>query len=326
MHQGDFIMPGNDSSYMWQGFIPQNENPHIINPINGFIESANQRPVDSAYPYFIPGNYIAARGIRLSKKLEQMQNITPADMMSLQNDYYNSVAAAAVPLFLKYIDEGRLNERESNYLTEIKKWDFNATADSKATTIYQAWIDSLKNVIWNDEFSRINGPYVKPDEQTLVEALLRDSAFKFIDDITTPVKETINEQITKAFHLASNSLMIEENTDGLIWWKHKHASVLHILSTIKPFARQGLHVGGWNPTVNAITETHGPSWRMVVQLSSPTEAYGIYPGGESGNPGSKFYDNFVDDWASGKYYPLWMMKESEADDKRIIGKLTITNS
>jgi penicillin amidase len=65
---------------------------------------------------------------------------------------------------------------------------------------------------------------------------------------------------------------------------------------------------------------------MIVHLTSPTEAYGIYPGGQSGNPGSKFYDNMVDDWAAGKYYSLWMMNEAEATDKRIIGRLLFTNS
>jgi penicillin amidase len=65
---------------------------------------------------------------------------------------------------------------------------------------------------------------------------------------------------------------------------------------------------------------------MIVQLSTPTEAYGVYPGGQSGNPGSKYYDNFIDDWAAGKYYTLWMMKETEGKDKRIIGTLTFTNS
>ena len=30
--QGLYIMPGSDSSYMWQGFIPQPENPHAKNP------------------------------------------------------------------------------------------------------------------------------------------------------------------------------------------------------------------------------------------------------------------------------------------------------
>lgn len=325
--QGLYLMPGEDSSYQWQGFIPQPENPHIINPASGFIESANQRPVDSTYPYFIPGNYIAARGISITNRLQQMQQITPDDMKRLQTDYYSPTAADAVPLFLKYLDETSLNEKESGYLNEVKKWDFYARPDSKATTIYQAWMDSLENVVWNDEFSKVKQARVSPDEQTLLEALLKDSAFRFVDDINTPQVETLQQQMTKAFQLAAKGLADEEAKDGLLWWKHKNSSVYHLLKTaVLPFARTGLHVGGWSNTINAITHDHGPSWRMIVHLTADTEAYGVYPGGQSGNPGSKYYDNFVDDWANGKYYTLWMMKQNEANDKRIIGKLTFTNS
>jgi penicillin G amidase len=325
--QGLYLMPGEDSSYMWQAYIPQNENPHILNPASGYIQSANQRPVDSAYPYFIPGNYISGRGITLVNRLEQMQQITPDDMKRLQLDYYSSAAADIVPLLLKYIDVASLDEKERTYLAQVKNWDFITTPDSKATTIYQAWIDSLENVVWNDEFARVQMASVRPDEQTLIEALLKDSAFKFIDDITTPQTETINQQITKAFQLASKGLAGEETKDELLWWKRKDVSIYHLLKTsVLPFARTGLHVGGWSNTINAITHDHGPSWRMIVHLTNNTEAYGIYPGGQSGNPGSKFYDNFVNDWANGKYYTLWMMKETEANDKRIIGKLSFTNS
>jgi penicillin amidase len=255
-----------------------------------------------------------------------MENITPQDMMKLQNDYYSSTAAAAVPLFLKNMDASALSPKERAYLNEIRHWNFCATPDSKATTIYQAWFDTLKNVIWGDEFSRIKGPQVRPDEQTLLEALLRDSTFRFIDDINTPEKETLGQQITRAFKLAAKDLEAEEKRNALIWWKHKNASVLHILSTLLPFARQDLQVGGWNNTINAITKTHGPSWRMIVQLSTPTEAYGVFPGGESGNPGSKYYDNFIDSWTNGKYYKLWLMKEDEFADKHIIGKISFNKA
>ncbi|MGZ3837999.1 MAG: penicillin acylase family protein [Flavisolibacter sp.] len=324
--QGLYLMPGEDSSYQWQGFIPQEENPHLLNPPEGFLQSANQRPVDSTYPYFIPGNYIAARGIRIAQRLGQMQQITPDDMKQLQTDYFNPDAADIMPLLLKNIDAASLNGQEREYLAEVKDWDFYARPDSRATTIFQAWMDSLKNVIWDDEFSRVKGPLVLPDERTLVEALLKDSAFKFVDNIHTSTVETLDHQVTLAFKVAARGLAEEEKKDGLTWWKHKNTSLYHLLKTVLPFARTGLPVGGGSPTINAITHDHGPSWRMIIQLSSPTEAYGIYPGGQSGNPGSQYYDNFVDDWSAGKYYTLWMMKESESRDKRVRGRLSFSHS
>ena len=60
-----------------------------------------------------------------------------------------------------------------------------------------------------------------------------------------------------------------------------------------------------------------PSWRMIVQLTTPTEAYGVYPGGQSGNPGSRFYDDYVDNWVAGKYNKLWIMGEGDRTDKNI---------
>jgi penicillin amidase len=53
-------------------------------------------------------------------------------------------------------------------------------------------------------------------------------------------------------------------------------------------------------------------------LSQNTEAYGVYPGGQNGNPGSKFYDDFVNAWSTGQYYSLWMMKKTETEDKRVM--------
>ena len=109
------------------------------------------------------------------------------------------------------------------------------------------------------------------------------------------------------------------------WTKFKNPTVYHLLKeSLLPFARRGLNVGGNGNIINAVTHSHGPSWRMIVQLTTPTEAYGVYPGGQSGNPGSKYYDNFIDQWAAGKYYSLWMMTKSEEKDARVKWKMSFS--
>lgn len=317
--QGLYTMPGTDSSFEWQGFIPKNESPHALNPARGFLESANQRPVDATYPYFIPGSYMTPRGIAIEHYLSTMNGITPQDMMALQNNYFNVTAQDIVPLFLKYVDESRLNASAKKYLDELKGWDYFATATSKGQTIYQTWFDSLKVALWYDELGQVKVAAPVPDEQTTIELLIRDSTtLSYIDNINTPEKETLADILVSSLNKAADNLSAKEKEGKLEWAAFKNPTVYHLLRTaLMPFARTGLKVGGANNIINAIKHSHGPSWRMIAQMGAQTEAYGVYPGGQSGNPGSRFYDNFIDTWAKGEYYTLWVMKAAETTDKKV---------
>lgn len=319
--QGTYLMPGEDSSYMWQGYIPQPENPHVLNPERGFVSSANQRATDTAYHYYVPGDFAVYRGWRINEQLNNMQQVTPADMMHLQNDNYNSMAAIVRPALLKHIDESRLNTDEIRLLGFVKSWSLENNPTEKAPAIFETWMDSLLDKTWKDEFTRVKDPLM-PDKATLVDFLLKDSAYSFFDDITTPEKETINDIVTAAFKLASRDLLRKEKENKLGWSDFKNTTIYHLLKTsAMPFAKQGIVNGGGAEIVNATRHSNGPSWRMIVQLSNPTEAYGVYPGGQSGNPGSKYYDSFINSWAKGEYYSLWVMNKTETKDRRVQGTL-----
>ncbi len=319
--QGLYVMPGEDSSYMWQGFIPASQNPHVINPAQGYIQSANQRPADSLYPYFIPGNYFTPRGVSIDTQLAQLRNATVRDMMRLQADDKDYFAAMAVPLLLRHTQPNGLNVMERRLLTAVSRWDYRAAAQSEAPTIFQAWWSALDTLIWADDFAQIKEGWSFPDDQTLLERLLQDTAFRFIDDIATPRKETLEQQVTAALRKAASSM--QADNDDLEWWRVKNTSIYHLLRTaVTPFARTGLKTGGWKTALNAQSATHGPSWRMIVHLTPETEAYGVYPGGQSGNPGSRFYDQFVDAWAAAKYYRLWVMKRDDVANPRIAWTLS----
>ncbi|HVZ56388.1 MAG TPA: penicillin acylase family protein [Chitinophagaceae bacterium] len=314
--QGQLLMPGYDSSYAWQGYIPGEENPHVINPDRGFIESANQRPVDSSYPYFIPGEYLTARGVSISTRLAAMNQITVDDMKKLQNDYFNVTAEDARPALLKYVREAELGPAARKYLGVFREWDLQAGPNETGQTVFQSWWDTLKRVVYRDELEKAGPNPAWPDDQTLLEAMLRDSAYVFTDNINTAKKESWSDDITMALQKAAPELMSEEAAGKLTWVKHKDSHIYHLLKSILPFA-EAIPVGGWGNVINATTKSHGPSWRMIVHLNVLTEAYGVYPGGQSGNPGSRYYDDFVDTWARGQYYTLWMMKRSDATDKRV---------
>ena len=321
--QGDFIMPGTDSSYMWQGIIPADEIPFQFNPLRGFVSSANQKPADSAYPYYLGRDYPPYRGFIINRKLTAMDNITPQDMMAMQTNNYDVFAEMARPVFLKNIKEALLDDDEKKYLYILKTWDCNNEVNSTGPTVFKVLWQSFYSQVYDDEFSKAPAVIMHPFESSLLDGILRDSNYKFLDNIETTQKETLADDVTAAFKIAAVQLKKIEIEGRLAWATYKATRVNH-LTKLEPFSRLNLPVGGGTNCINATKENHGPSWRMVVSLTAQTEAYGVYPGGQSGNPGSQFYDNFIDQWAAGKYYPLWMMKAGQENDIRVKWKMSFS--
>ncbi len=314
--QGDFIMPGTDSSYLWQGMIPQSEVPYQYNPERGFVSSANQKPVEETYPYYLGRVYPLYRGYEINKRLNAMSNITADSMKQLQTDNYNCFAAMAMPFVIKNMKESELSADEKKYFEILKTWNLRNDIGSNGATVFINFWKEFENLVFADEYAKAADNVERPLESTLLEAVLKDSAWKFLDNITTPQTETLADDVTAAFKKAAVNIKLAEAGGKLAWEKFKATHIDH-LAKLPAFSRSNLPIGGGTHIINATKETHGPSWRMVVELTQKTNAYGVYPGGQSGNPGSKYYDNFIDNWAAGKYYSLWVMNKGEEKDAHV---------
>jgi penicillin amidase len=247
--------------------------------------------------------------------------------MALQNDNYNVFAEEARPILLQFVDKSALTKDEKKYLGMVETWNLINDPNEKGPVCFIAWWDSLHANVFNDDLNQSKVPLLKPEKFVLLEALEKNSAFKFVDNINTPVEETLTTQVTSALKKAAKHLAQLEKEDKIEWAKYKNTTVYHLLKTnAMAFARPGLMNGGGHGIVNASQHDHGPSWRMIVELTTPTKAFGIYPGGQDGNPGSKFYDNFVDKWTKGEYYTLWVMNDNEIKDKRVKWKMTFSSN
>ena len=313
--QGDFIMPGYDSTYLWKGIIPRSENPNMKNPSRGYVSSANQLSVDSTYPYYTGNDFPVYRGYIINRKLDAMNNITIDDMKAMQTDNYNIKAEFAKDILLK-TDQSKLSADEKKYFDIYKAWNLRNDSGEKGATVFTIWWKELEKAVWSDELDKSGLPMPWPNEATLVESLHKDSVYHFLDNINTPAKETLEDDLLAALKKATDTLKKVEANGNLKWAKFKDTKVQHLLR-LPALSRLHLPIGGGPGIINAAKEDHGPSWRMIVQLSSPIEAFGVYPGGQSGNPGSKFYNNFIDQWAGGKYYKLWFMHNGDRMDKKI---------
>ncbi len=322
--QGDFVMPGQDTSFLWQGMIPQNEVPHQYNPERGFVSSANQKPVDdNNYPYYLGRDYPPYRGYVINQRLNAMTAITPEDMMALQLDDLDAGAAMAKPFIVANMRENELSTAEKKYFDILKNWDCRDKAGTAGPTVFDLFWKNFEKGVYDDEYADAPKIILRPYWSTLVEGILKDSAYKFVDNIKTTQIETLADAVTAAFKKAAVALQKIEAAGKLNWETYQATGVNH-LAKIAPFSRTNLPVGGGGRAVNATKKDHGPSWRMVISLTAKTEAYGVYPGGQSGNPGSRYYDNFIDQWAAGKYYSLWMMTKEQTGDKRVLAKMSFT--
>jgi penicillin amidase len=79
------------------------------------------------------------------------------------------------------------------------------------------------------------------------------------------------------------------------------ANINHLLR-LPALSVRNIPVQGGTATLNPFpaSGTHGPSWRMVVELGDEIRAWATYPGGQSGNPLSDRYRDRIPQWANGE--------------------------
>ena len=313
--QGKFIMDGSQSKNDWQSFIPQKFNAHTKNPKRGFVSSANQSPVDEDYPYFVFNDgYETYRNRVINDFFNSKATFNIQDFKNLHNNNYNLKASELMPYMLEKMDVSKLSADEKEIYNSAKAWQYNNDMTEIGPSIWSAWYGILYDMVW-DEFNVDDTALDTPFTYQTIYLLKTKGDDVFMDILDTPKKETAID----LFHLSFSKAVIKLNdwkakNGDLKWVDYKGTFVGHLLQGLPAFSRFNIPIGGGSNIVNATSENWGPSWRMIVEMTSPPTALGIYPGGQSGNPGSKYYDNFIDDWAAGKYHSLNFLQNDTATD------------
>lgn len=324
--QGKFIMDGSQPENDWQSFIPQEFNAHTKNPEQGFVSSANQSPVDESYPYFVYNDgYETYRNRVINDFFKSKETFSVQDFKDLHNNNYNLKAAELMPYMLETMDSSKLTAEEKVIFDMAKQWSYNNDMEEIGPSIWSSWWSVLNPMVW-DEFDVENTAIDPPFTYQTIYLLKNNGDDEFMDILDTPEKEMAKDLFHLSFSKAVKNLNDWKAENGdLNWVNYKGTFAGHLLQALPAFSRFDIPIGGGKNIVNATSENWGPSWRMIVEMTSPPTALGIYPGGQSGNPGSKYYDNFIDDWAAGKYHSLNFLQNDTATDA-IIGTQTLTPS
>ena len=325
--QGKFILDGTDPKSDWQGWITADQNPTVKNPPRNFVSSANQSSTDQTYPYYINWEFSSyERARRINDKLSAMKNITADSMRVMQSDSYSLFAENLLPGILDKVNLSSLNATQKEAFNLVYKWNKYFDADEIAASVFDLWSKRLFFNIWDDEFTIATVPMRYPSRDRTIELIIKEPNSKWFDNVKTPQKETLADLVNESFKYTCDSLERKYGAIGKSWeWANvKHTNVPH-LAKIPGFGSKTLLIGGAKSTINAMSESNGPSWRMVVELGKTPKGHGVFPGGQSGNPGSQFYDNMIDTWAKGELYDLYFMKSPNDPSAKIISKLKITN-
>lgn len=300
--------------YDWVGYIPYEDVPHAINPERGFLAAPNQMSVGPYYPYFILGAWWdpGSRGQRIFADLTSKPKFTAQDMMRFQADTFDWYASMALPIMISVVED-RATGIYREVLEVVKAWDYRMDKDEAAPLIWWAWFSILNDRMYRDYLLEhgIKQAYY-PSHDTTIWLMRNVNGSKWL---VPSLGEVVYSSLLEAVD------RLREKFGEEVWgwrWGDVHKLYIRHLSMLDPFSRGPYpEDGGDDVLMNApipwdvgILDSpryvgSGPSWRIVaVMYRDGPKIYGVYPGGQSGNPVYEYYDNYIELWLSYRYIEL----------------------
>ena len=320
---GDGIlpMPGWNGEYEWKGYVPFNERPHLVNPAEGFVATANNKIVSGDYPYMISHYWEPLDRItRIRQLLTTKKKLTVEDFKEMHQDIYNVLAAEMIPTMIQVI-ENRFSDQEATK-TMLSQWDFTMAKDSVGACLFEVTLRKMMDNIFKDElgeelFEEYLNTFNFPPRA--IRMMVRKGASSWFDDINTPETETMEDIIARSLIQALVELKEIIGSDMNTWtWGHIHTLTFeHVLGKKKPLDRifnlGPFPVGGSHLTINNKYYPYnnpyhanlGASARLIVDFSNINNSLHVLPTGESGHLKSPHYRDQIDLYLNGGYHPAW---------------------
>ncbi len=293
---GMLPVPG-DGRFEWQGFLPFNDLPLAFNPPEGFIATANHnilppgytRPL--AYEWAEPSRYL-----RVAEVLRSRKGWTRQEFEQLQHDALSIPARELVP---RLLEACRRAGTRGPALDLMSNWDYVMRADGAAPLLFAVWIDSLAS----RAFTQAVGDKA---------AGLRRAGVGGLDlpMLLARVRETGGDSLLSESFAAALAVVSDRwGADPGRWkWGDVHtASFRHPLA--RAFDLPDVKRSGHGTTVFLtaganLRQSHGASFREVLDLADWDNSVATSVPGQSGQPGSPFYGNLLPLWERGEYFPL----------------------
>lgn len=342
------VFDGTNTENDWQGYVPVEEIPVVLNPKENFITSANNKILKD-FKYHISNLWEPSSRIdRIYELLNSKEKHSAEDFKKYQMDITSPYAKLITSHIVKAFEGIKINDNNLKTAIELlSEWDFNLNKQSQTPSIYVVTLKYLLHNIYYDElgddlFNRFvflaNVPF-----RSLLQVLDKPESLIF-DDISTAKTESKNEIIRKS--LADALTFLEENLGkDLTNWQwgrlhtvtFKHAfsgnfSLLDKYINIGPY-----EIGGDGTTINnteypfsesidkypmfshnEFENILGPSMRYIYDFAKPDQYYLILTTGQSGNVMSDNYHDQTPYWLQGKYMLIKTDESSIRKNKNLL--------
>lgn len=301
-----------DGRYEWDGYLPIQALPHVLNPEKGFFNTSNNYLIPPGWPYKDALHYLwadAYRANRVEEFLKSGRMFSVSDMIQLQNSDLSIPARSLVPLLRDLPFSQAASQQAAGLLLH---WDYVLDKDAAPAGIYEMWQRRLMANMRELMVPREARSYIGMPEMDKIIAWLQAPDGRFGTD---PIAGR-NALLAKSLDEAVASLTERLGPDMEKWklGAYHHATILHPLSpALKPGLRAQYDVGaaprgGDSYTVTATgggeNQTSGGSFKIIVDTEDWDNSVGLNNPGQSGDVNSPHYRDLYQLWAQGKYFPI----------------------
>ncbi len=320
---GSMPVPGWTGAYDWRGLLPGSADPFVLDPPDGIVLNANNRPVRS--PSDVGWNGEWDPGFRytyLRGQLEQVRGADIAAMSRLQNDY----TSLPVQRFRDAMNAARPTTAQGQQVQKIARdWDGTLGVDSTGAAVYESWIGQMSRLVFADKLGdTLYDEYLGAGR--IVFALYRlvaNTESPFFTELGDASVSGRDAMAGAALDAAAKELVRRLGSDMTKWrWGDLHtvsfehplsaAKPLDLILTIGPVHRAG---DGYSPNNGAYSlkkpyaVTTQASERQIVDLADVDASVSIMPVGQSGQPYSRHWGDQTKLWAEGQMKPMALSRD-----------------
>ena len=324
---GAVPMPGSTDDYDWTGYIPFEDLPHSYNPSSGIIATANGRVVPDDYPYFITSDWESPfRTARIFQLLRAGKALTVDDMLRIQTDIVTLEDSWLAGQLLKADFHHHPQDPEAQHaISLLRHWDGEARMDSAATLVCEVTRQALLERILKPKLGDDLSGYHWGMSTTFLENVLANNWTRWLPRGDSSFEETLIKSLEEGVKQIP-SRVGSRSHDAWKWGNTIPLTFYHPLGQGFPLLGRLLDVGpfpqaGTATTVKATTTRHGPSMRMVVDLSTLDHSVQNITLGESGQVFSPYYQDQFDAWYTGRSFP--MSFSDDAVEQATVHKLVL---